>query len=303
MSQVDQHFTSLREILHLVTRADLMTIYGRLMTFYQEKKAAGIGLVLWGHLKVLMDSPEVNDVSGLVVHMCVDKKYPLSVNLIERMLDHRLEICHGTMGNELTTVVQLIAFLKKQISDSRRPKVHDCPRLDADFLVADSKFMKVAFGVGFKMIAVPSSGIVTTSRYVVPTGRVKVPAGRYVVPTGRLVVPTRRYIVLHGCKDLSRVGSNRGHEDFIKTKYPVCSLSKLSLEVLSKVGHIGSLADFSAPLNVLSCYVAISTLVWASEVVSSAFPIVKVRRDSKRGPKFTWEREDHMNAKYFPIVC
>ncbi|GJT07098.1 hypothetical protein Tco_0841560 [Tanacetum coccineum] len=47
-----------------------------------------------------------------------------------------------------------------------------------------------------------------------------------------------------------------------------------------------------------SCYVAICTLVWASEVVSSGFPIVKVRRDSKRGPKFTWEREDHMKAKY-----
>ncbi|GJV71171.1 putative reverse transcriptase domain-containing protein, partial [Tanacetum coccineum] len=65
----------------------------------------------------------------------------------------------------------------------------------------------------------------------------------------------------------------------------------LSLEVLSKVGHIGSLADFSAPLNVLS------TLVWASKVVNIGFPIVKVRRDSKRGPKFTWEREDHMKAK------
>ncbi|GJT91177.1 hypothetical protein Tco_1080022 [Tanacetum coccineum] len=172
-------FTSLREILHLVTRADLMTIYGRVMTFYQDKKAAGIGLVLWGDLKVLMDSPEVNDgsdvwknqqtwkiqswklysysgvhvletVSGLVVHMFVDKKYPLSVNLIERMLDHQLEICHGTMGNELTTAVQLIAFLKKQISDSRRPKVHDCSCFD--FLVADSKFMKVAFGDGFKML-------------------------------------------------------------------------------------------------------------------------------------------------------
>ncbi|GJW47974.1 retrovirus-related pol polyprotein from transposon TNT 1-94, partial [Tanacetum coccineum] len=205
-------FTSLREILHLVTRADLMTIYGRVMTFYQDKKAAGVGLVLWGDLKVLMDSPEVNDgsdvwknqhtwsiqswklysysgvhvletVSGLVVHMFVDKKYPLSVNLIERMLDHQLEICHGTVGNELTTAVQLIAFLKKQISDSKRPKVHDCSRLDADCLVADSTHMKVAFGVGFMMIAVPSS--VTTSRYVVPTGRVKVPAGRYVVPTGK----------------------------------------------------------------------------------------------------------------------
>ncbi|GKA62242.1 hypothetical protein Tco_0761761 [Tanacetum coccineum] len=58
------------------------------------------------------------------------------------------------------------------------------PCLDADFLVADSKFMKVAFGVGFKMLLF-NPLIVTTSRYVVPTGRVKVPAGRYVVPTGK----------------------------------------------------------------------------------------------------------------------
>ncbi|GJZ16307.1 hypothetical protein Tco_0551984 [Tanacetum coccineum] len=176
-------FTSLREILHLVTRADLMTIYGRVMTFYQDKQAEGVGLVLWGDLKVLIDSPEVNDgsdvwknqntwsiqswklysysgvhvletVGGLVLHMFVDKKYPLSVNLIERMLDHQLEICHDTVGNELTTAVQLIAFLKKQISDSRRPKVHDCPCFTTVFLVADLKFMKVAFGVGFKMLLI-----------------------------------------------------------------------------------------------------------------------------------------------------
>ncbi|GJW00510.1 retrovirus-related pol polyprotein from transposon TNT 1-94 [Tanacetum coccineum] len=145
-------FSRLREILHLVTRTDLMIIYGRVMTFYQDKKATGVGLVLWGDLKVLIDSPEVNDgsdvwknqntwiiqswklysstgihvletVSGLVLHMFVDKRYPLSVNLIERMLDHQLEICRDTVGNELTTAVQLIAFLKKQISDSRRPKI------------------------------------------------------------------------------------------------------------------------------------------------------------------------------------
>ncbi|GKA46508.1 hypothetical protein Tco_0739391 [Tanacetum coccineum] len=108
-----KYFTSLREILHL------------------------------GDLQILMDSPEVNDgsdfwknqhtwsiqswklysfsgvhvletVSGLVIHMFVDKKYPLSINLIERMLDHQLEIA-----------VQLIAFLKKQISNSKRPKVHE----------------------------------------------------------------------------------------------------------------------------------------------------------------------------------
>ncbi|GKA51897.1 putative ribonuclease H-like domain-containing protein [Tanacetum coccineum] len=111
----------------------------------------GVGLVLWGDLKVLIDSPEVNDgsdvwknqntwiiqswklysstgihvletVSGLVLHMFVNKKYPLSVNLIEQIFDHQLEISRDTVGNELTTAIQLIAFLKKQISDSRRPK-------------------------------------------------------------------------------------------------------------------------------------------------------------------------------------
>ncbi|GJX07691.1 hypothetical protein Tco_0195623 [Tanacetum coccineum] len=144
---------SLRKILHLVTRADLMMIYGHVMTFYQDKKAEGVGLALWRDLKILMDSPEVNDgktVSGLVIHMFVDKKYPLTLNLIERMLDHQLEICHGTVGNQLTTAVQLIAFLKKQIFDSKRPKVHEW--------------------------------------YVVPTGRVVVPTGRYVVPAGKVII-------------------------------------------------------------------------------------------------------------------
>ncbi|GJW46410.1 hypothetical protein Tco_0078056 [Tanacetum coccineum] len=225
-------FTSLREILHLVTRADLMTIYGRVMTFYQDKQAAGVGLVLWGDLKVLMDSPEVNDgsdvwknqhtwniqswklysysgvhvletVGGLVVHMFVDKKYPLSVNLIERMLDHQLEICQETVGNELTTAVQLIAFLKKQISDSRRPKVHDCPQLDDDCLVADSKFLKVAFGVDFKILLFNPlvfstkdlSRNLKLTVYVVPTGKdnVIVSAGRTkVIPAGTDVVRQRR---------------------------------------------------------------------------------------------------------------
>ncbi|GKD59876.1 reverse transcriptase domain-containing protein [Tanacetum coccineum] len=30
----------------------------------------------------------------------------------------------------------------------------------------------------------------------------------------------------------------------------------------------------------------------------SRIPIVKVRRNSKRGPEFTWEREDQMKLKY-----
>ncbi|GKA92120.1 putative ribonuclease H-like domain-containing protein [Tanacetum coccineum] len=95
----------LGKYFHLVTRETCDPSMAVLvMTVYQDKNAAGVGLVLWGDLKC----------------SCV--------------------------GDCL---------------------VDSSPCLDADFLVADSTFMKVAFGVGFKMIAVPSSGI------VVPTVRVK----------------------------------------------------------------------------------------------------------------------------------
>ncbi|GKD41868.1 hypothetical protein Tco_1266513 [Tanacetum coccineum] len=33
-------------------------------------------------------------------------------------------------------------------------------------------------------------------------------------------------------------------------------------------------------------------------VKRSRIPIVKVRWDSKRGPEYTWEREDHIKSKY-----
>ncbi|GJR03930.1 hypothetical protein Tco_0526914 [Tanacetum coccineum] len=179
-----KYFTSLREILHLI----------------------------------LMDSPEVNDgsdfwknqhtwsiqswklysfsgvhvletVSGLVIHMFVDKKYPLSIQLIERMLDHQLEICHETVGNELTTAVQLIAFLKKQISDSKRPKVHEwvinSPCYHNKELASPEQTATAE--VVPKSVA-GSSFPAASSTYVVPTGRVVVPTGRYVVPAGKVII-------------------------------------------------------------------------------------------------------------------
>ncbi|GJW09186.1 putative reverse transcriptase domain-containing protein [Tanacetum coccineum] len=51
-------------------------------------------------------------------------------------------------------------------------------------------------------------------------------------------------------------------------------------------------------LFVWSGYAAMRTLVWASKVISSKISLVKVRWNSKRGPEFTWEREDCMKFKY-----
>nr|GEV85352.1 ribonuclease H-like domain-containing protein [Tanacetum cinerariifolium] len=74
-----KHFTTLRQILHMVDRQDL----------------------------VLFDSHE-GDVS-----------YPFLVNLMERMLRHKLEIDKDVMGNDMTTAEQLIQFIKNQLAAAK----------------------------------------------------------------------------------------------------------------------------------------------------------------------------------------
>ncbi|GJT07846.1 hypothetical protein Tco_0842308 [Tanacetum coccineum] len=51
--------------------------------------------------------------------------HPFTVKLWKGMWDYQLEIGHGAVGNEHTTTVQLVKFLKKQIADSKRAGVHD----------------------------------------------------------------------------------------------------------------------------------------------------------------------------------
>nr|GFD12175.1 aminoacyl-tRNA synthetase, class 1a, anticodon-binding [Tanacetum cinerariifolium] len=54
-------------------------------------------------------------VSGEVLSMFMDVSYPLSVELIKRMLMHKLEIDSDFVGNDLTTAEQLIQFIKNQL--------------------------------------------------------------------------------------------------------------------------------------------------------------------------------------------
>ncbi|GKC04173.1 hypothetical protein Tco_0995783 [Tanacetum coccineum] len=96
---------------------------------------------------------------------------------------------------------------------------------------------------------------------------------------GDLVPKAHRHTVVLA---LSR--SSKAAREYVKKSY-VVNMRKTFARKVMVISDVGK-----------SCYVAICTLVWASEVVSSGFLIVKVRRDSKRGPKFTWEHEDHMKA-------
>ncbi|GJX11309.1 hypothetical protein Tco_0201168, partial [Tanacetum coccineum] len=143
--QSTKHFTTLREILHMVDRQDLLKLYGMVVKYYENHLVAGAGLMLWGDLQVLMDSQEggkgsfvwnhqslwqirswrlytlsnvhvLETVSGEVLYMFADVSYPLSVKLMERMLKHKLEIDKDVVGNDMTTAEQLIRFIKNQIA-------------------------------------------------------------------------------------------------------------------------------------------------------------------------------------------
>nr|GEW57280.1 putative ribonuclease H-like domain-containing protein [Tanacetum cinerariifolium] len=192
-----KHFTTHRQILHMVDRQDLVKLYGLVVHYYENHPVAGAGLILWGDIQVLFDSHVggkgscvwqhqnlweirswrlytlsnvyvLETIYGKVLYMFTDVSYPLLVKLMERMLMHKLEIDSVVVGNDITTAEQLIhlnSSMQMQFSLAIFADLCSCSRI----LVKTQ-----------------------SSRYVVPTGRVIVSTGRYVVPTGRVIVLTDR---------------------------------------------------------------------------------------------------------------
>ncbi|GJR26647.1 hypothetical protein Tco_1102879 [Tanacetum coccineum] len=115
-------FNYLMEVLHIFDRQDLFHLYDLIRDQYSEVTLDGFELILWGDLKIMMESStEGNEQSdfwsgqqdwnivtwrlyescgvcilefedGIVIHMLVEKKYPLSKDLLQRMLDLGLEV-------------------------------------------------------------------------------------------------------------------------------------------------------------------------------------------------------------------
>ncbi|GJS22725.1 hypothetical protein Tco_0451357 [Tanacetum coccineum] len=118
--QSTKHFTTLREILHMVDRQDLLKLYGMVVTYYENHLLAGGWIECYGirswRLYTLSNVHVLETVSGEVLYMFADVSYPLSVKLMERMLKHKLEIDKDVVGNDMTTAEQLIRFIKNQIA-------------------------------------------------------------------------------------------------------------------------------------------------------------------------------------------
>ncbi|GJT87693.1 hypothetical protein Tco_1069410 [Tanacetum coccineum] len=115
MDQSTKHFTTLREILHMVDRQDLLKLYGMVVKYY-EKHHAGAGLVLWGDLQVLIDSQEGGKGSFVWSRQSHWQIRSWRLELMERMLKHKLEFDKDVVGNDMTTAEQLIRFIKNQLA-------------------------------------------------------------------------------------------------------------------------------------------------------------------------------------------
>ena len=142
-------FTFLQEILHLVDHQDLLTLYDLVTKHYATHTPEGAGLYLLGDLQVLMDSTSPNGsgyavwknnqrwkvlswkfyplpyvhvletTSGIRVIMFIDKDYPLTVPLMEKMLLHQLEIPPDPVGNAKLFAESLIRLFKIRIRVTR----------------------------------------------------------------------------------------------------------------------------------------------------------------------------------------
>nr|GEU87107.1 synaptobrevin, longin-like domain protein [Tanacetum cinerariifolium] len=110
MEEHTKHFTSLRELLHMVEKSDLRRLLGDVDKFYQRQEPETVGLILWGDLRT---------VDGRVVYMFVDVSYPLSEATLERMLRHGLKVPKLLVGGDLTMAEQLVCFIKAALLNAQ----------------------------------------------------------------------------------------------------------------------------------------------------------------------------------------
>ncbi|GKA61222.1 hypothetical protein Tco_0760629 [Tanacetum coccineum] len=100
-------FNCLLEVLHIFDRQDLSTVYD--CDFWNDQQDWEI--VTWRLYEACgVYILELKD--GTVIHMLVERRYPLSKDLLQRMLDLGLEV-----ERESTAALDLIRFIKQQIDE------------------------------------------------------------------------------------------------------------------------------------------------------------------------------------------
>ncbi|GJY99580.1 hypothetical protein Tco_0517010 [Tanacetum coccineum] len=133
-----RYFSTLMKVLSIFDREDLNAVYQLVMDKYQDEMPEGFERVLWGDLMVLFNPDDKDKFwnsqhewkvvswklhsssgvhtlmtdGGLVVHMLVEKKYPLKKEIVVQMLKLKL-----VSEEDSTMALELIRFIKKVLAD------------------------------------------------------------------------------------------------------------------------------------------------------------------------------------------
>ncbi|GJT39913.1 anticodon-binding aminoacyl-tRNA synthetase, class 1a [Tanacetum coccineum] len=183
--QSTKHFTTLREILHMVDRQDLLKLYGMVVTYYENHLVAGAGLMLWGDLQVLMDSQEG-------VEMVINSPWimPLLGTKGLASPEQTATVGLSVAGSRFPEGSSMLLTFDVQFLEGVLMKNKDAAS-SRDIQLICAEFSSIQVKTQADWMLLQSSYFnpqVSTSRYVVPTGRVVVPTGRYVVPAGKVII-------------------------------------------------------------------------------------------------------------------
>ncbi|GKB99532.1 hypothetical protein Tco_0985669 [Tanacetum coccineum] len=128
------YFSTLMRVLSIFDREDLNAVYQLVMDRFQDEIPEGFNRVLWGDLMVMFNLDDENEFwnsqldwiivswklhsssrvhtlvteTGLVIHMLVEKKYPLRKEVLMQMLKLKLE-----SEEDSTMALELIRFIRK----------------------------------------------------------------------------------------------------------------------------------------------------------------------------------------------
>ncbi|GJT05565.1 hypothetical protein Tco_0840027 [Tanacetum coccineum] len=142
-----KNYKVLSEMLEDFDRQDVMDLHRLVKERYSASRPEGYDLMLWGDLHTLFEPDEEDEIwknqheynviswslydfcgihillmqNGIAIHMLTEKKYPLSQEMISKMLNKRLEVDH-----ESTQAYELLKFIRSQkLSNRKQSKVED----------------------------------------------------------------------------------------------------------------------------------------------------------------------------------
>ncbi|GKC97500.1 hypothetical protein Tco_1167775, partial [Tanacetum coccineum] len=101
-----RYISTLMRVLSIFDKEDLSVVYQLVMDRYKDEILKDFDRVLWRDLMIMFNP------AGLVIHMLVEKKYPLRKKVLLQMLELKLE-----SEEDSTMALELIRFVKKLIAE------------------------------------------------------------------------------------------------------------------------------------------------------------------------------------------